>query len=1100
MFFDLSIIRLVYRRLAGESRLLAGALMGSLITATVVAGGPIYLRTLERAGIEDAIDAIGAYYANIQVSSSWVPLEPVEADRAHLAVRAAEDEHLPNAILDRSDLIKTRRAFWGPEGNQMPRHQMASRAMFQSFTGIEDHVTYILGEHPSDNIEISDGNAIIEASLLVERAALHDIRVGDIIETVPEVRGIGNTKVRISGIFAVVDPNDEFWLGLARPILAPAPVVEGRAPPIALIVQPSVMLGPIAEANAGLPATYTWFLYVDRDHFKSLPLGEALNRLSDFEARLDLDVIRSDVLTSLEPRLKSLQRRMLFARIPMLLLAALALASIAYYLFMAAGIIARRRASETSMMRSRGISIQQIIRTYAAESIFIAGVPAIIAPMLAMMLVSLLGAMPFYRDAVPGLLLPVEVAWSSWLWSFIAGIAIFVILLVPAISVARSGIIDQHQAEARPDRPPLFQRYYLDIIFLLLGGLIWWELTSRGSIAVSNREGETSADITLLFSPAVFLLVVALLFLRLFPVIARIVALIGTRLTAADVSLGLWRLRRSPYWYSWPVLLLVLVTGLGVVSGTLASTLARSTEEQILYSSGADLRFAPRESLKDETISLANRVPGVTSATPVFRSSGRFGTTALGVGFDFMAVDSVDFAQTAWFRKDFAETSFEALTANIAVDVKPEPIFLPPNTVRLGAWAKSEPRVENHFMWLVIRDAKDRTRTITLGQIEGDWQLQETDVSGSFADPVEIVSVQTFSQAGPDGSTPTALYLDDVFAENVNGERTVLIDFDEPGEWVGMPTSNGLDIEFGIADEPTGLIVNPEDRSGASVARVTLDRGNDQGVRGIYRTATGEPLPVVASEAFMTATNTLDGSQFIVQISGGFVPVEIVDTVKYFPTLDPRRAPFLVANIDSTLDFLKLRGLTSHRPNQLFVDIEDGQHDEALTGLKGVLGFASVTDRAGLLAESSVDPLVVAGWRGMSIISIVMAGIAASFGYFTYLAAHSFRTRRDSAFLQSMGMPAAAFGRLLLIEHAIVALLGIGIGIASGLYVSRLAVGSLTFTETGGELLPPFIMQTNWLPTLTLALVVAVSTAVAIFRIMQQYRELPLHELTRESA
>ncbi len=249
----------------------------------------------------------------------------------------------------------------------------------------------------------------------------------------------------------------------------------------------------------------------------------------------------------------------------------------------------------------------------------------------------------------------------------------------------------------------------------------------------------------------------------------------------------------------------------------------------------------------------------------------------------------------------------------------------------------------------------------------------------------------------------------------------------------------------------------------------------------------------------MFETNTAIGSQFIVQINGGYVPVEIVDQVTYFPTLDPGRAPFLVANVDSTIDFLELRGLTAQRPNELFVDIDEDMHDSVLLELRQVLGFTTYTDRARLLEDSSVDPLVVAGWRGISVVSILMAGVAAAFGYMTYLAAHAFRTRRESALLSSMGMKASSFGRLVLIEHAMVAVLGIGIGIASGVYVSRLAVSSLTFTQTGGELLPPFIMQTNWVPVGILAAVIFGATLVAVISIVRQFKSLPIHELTRDT-
>ncbi len=1065
----------------------------------MIAGAPVYLRTLERAGVEDTIDSISSVYTHLQVNTRWLPLEIGKSVGANQAIDAAIEEHLEGAITGQSQLIKTRRAHWGKQDEGLRRHGEASRAMYLSMTGVEDRIVYITGEAPSNRVVISEGVPTVEAALIWDRASRFDLRVGDVVDTVSEVRGIGLVRAEITGIFTVGDPMDDYWVGLSDPILRPEAIVEGREPPIVMLVDQSVMLNVIAEANAGLPADFSWHLFVDTDYFKAIALNDSIDRLAAFEDRIGIDITRADVLTVLESRLNSLQRRMLFARIPMLLLAALAITAIGYYLFMVAGIIARRRSSETSMLRSRGITVIQVIRSYAIESVIIAGVPALIAPLIGMGLVALLGLLPAYRSVSEALFLKTEFVWQAWIWSIGAGLFVFAILLLPAILGSRRGIMDQYQSEARPERPPFFLRYYLDLIILAIGSLIWWELTTRGSVIASTREGENSADVTLLFSPAIFLLVVALLFMRLFPILAQIVSLIGSRFTSAEVALGLWRLRRSPYWYVWPVLLLVLVSGLGVVSGTLASTLARSTEEQILYESGADFRFIPTTAPSSEKIEQARGIDGVVNATEAFRASGRFGTTQLGFPFNLLAVDSHRFAETAWFRDDFSETEFNELTAKIAVEVKPEPIYLPNNTVKLGAWAKAEPRIENLFLWLVVKDARGRSRTITLGQIENEWQHQSAELSSVFAEPAQLVSVQTFMQAGPDGAEPTVAFIDDVYAENERGERTVLVDFDEFGEWTGMPTSNGLDVVFGIADEPPDLTVDAPGDRGASVARITMDRGNDQGVRGIYRTATGEPLPVIASDAFMFQTNTTIGSEFIVQINGGYVPVAIADEVRFFPTLNPSRAPFLVANVDSTIDFLELRGLTNQRPNELFVDIEDDMHDSVLLEMRKLLGFTTYTDRVALLEDSSVDPLVVAGWRGISIVSIVMAGVAAAFGYMTYLAAHTFRTRRESALLSSMGMKTSAFGRLVLIEHTMVAILGIGIGIASGWYVSRLAVSSLTFTQTGRELLPPFVLQTNWIPVAILAAVILGATLIAVFRIMRQYRTLPIHELTRDA-
>ena len=207
------------------------------------------------------------------------------------------------------------------------------------------------------------------------------------------------------------------------------------------------------------------------------------------------------------------------------------------------------------MLSSRGVNVLQVASTYGWESAFISGVPAATGPLIAMAVIALLGLLPMYEPITSGGLMRVEVTWQAWLWSLAAGAGVLAVLLLPAVLAARRGIIDQRQSEARPDRPPFFQRYYLDIVFLVIGGLVWWELTSRGSIVAETRQGEQTVDVTQLLSPAIFMLVVALLFLRIFPILAHVVGIVGGWITAADVSVGLHRLRRSPYWYAWPVLL-----------------------------------------------------------------------------------------------------------------------------------------------------------------------------------------------------------------------------------------------------------------------------------------------------------------------------------------------------------------------------------------------------------------------------------------------------------------------------------------------------------------------------------------------------------------
>jgi ABC-type antimicrobial peptide transport system permease subunit len=277
-----------------------------------------------------------------------------------------------------------------------------------------------------------------------------------------------------------------------------------------------------------------------------------------------------------------------------------------------------------------------------------------------------------------------------------------------------------------------------------------------------------------------------------------------------------------------------------------------------------------------------------------------------------------------------------------------------------------------------------------------------------------------------------------------------------------------------------------------------MGRGTDNGVRGIYRTATSEPIPVLANTLFMAATNARQGEPFVTSVGGAYAPVVIVGTVSYFPTLDPAREPFLIADVDSLTEFLELRGLSEYKANEVFIDlVSDGVDAGAAASVRSLFPGGNIADRAVLLNDSVIDPLAVAGWRGIGVVAVGIAAVSAVLGYVTYLSAHARRTRTDAAYMRSLGFSRSAYMRMALIEHSIVGAIGIGLGIASGLVVSGLAADSISHTATGRDLLPPFVLQTNWVPVTLLLAAVAAAVSASIAAILRSFARSPIHELVR---
>ena len=1102
--------RLLKQRARGDLPLSLGALIAVLLATTTVAGGPVYLRSLERVGMADVVKLVGPYNKNVSAISDWIPLEHVEITRANSVVDSAVSEQLEPLIERRSTRIKSRSHFWGLDDGdpntqiETVRGEFASRAYFHEMEGLDQVVTYVDGRAPTSNLRIDeDDDMVVEVAIYENRSrrirhgeVLEDLRVGDLVLASSESRGFGSVKGEIVGIFAANDLRDQFWLGSPSAILEPDPptVFGGRDRPIVLFTAEGAIAPGVGPSNAGLPMNYMRVLFTDPEMISLIKPGVFVAAVDHFEAVVKTELPLVKTLSGIRVATERMETKMLFLRLPVLLLAAFVVTVVGYYLFLVSGLIARKREYEIVRLRSRGLSIFQIFRLQIIEGVVVIVLPALIAPLLAALGIGLAGKLPVFKSLTGGSHLPVELSSFVWVWSGITALLVFLILLTQVLVVARSGISSVDRSRARPDRPPIFQRFYLDILIIILGSFFVWEISSRG-IATAHRDGGIATDITLLFAPVMLLISTALLILRLFPVISRVSYSIATRFTSASLAIGFWRLGRDPYWYSWPILLLILGTGLGVMVGTLGSTLERSAIEQIYYDNGTSLRILPggmSTKVDSEDISEIEAVNGVNSATMAFRQIAKFGTTNQGPTFKVFGIDSEIFGDIAWFRDDFSEKSIEDLLVNLNIaSSKPPPLILPPGTLKITAWTKQDPYVTDHFFWIVLKDAEGRQVTVTLGQIGDRWLEQSGDVPTHLVDPIEITSLQTFMQAGGDGGAPTTWFIDDLKAVGSDFERVVL-DFESEGLWTPLPTSNGLDDIYVDAIEDSGV-----GEPGDGVGTVSLERGTIAGVRGIYRSTTGEPLPAIVSDNFFGLTGAVLGQPVVVQISGGFVPIIPIETARLFPTLDPTDRPFMILDVETLLGFVELRGLVNIHANEIFADIDPINHAEVTEEIRGIYRGSTIWDRGTRLSQSIIDPLTVAGWRGMSIVSLIIGGLALLLGYVTYLLANANRIIHDSAYLRAMGLSKSGFMRSALIEHGILALLGCVVGAFVGLFASRMAVDAIAYSETGRALLPPFFLQTMWFPVWMILFIVLSAGVIVVGSSFVNFLRRPLHELTR---
>ena len=253
---------------------------------------------------------------------------------------------------------------------------------------------------------------------------------------------------------------------------------------------------------------------------------------------------------------------------------------------------------------------------------------------------------------------------------------------------------------------------------------------------------------------------------------------------------------------------------------------------------------------------------------------------------------------------------------------------------------------------------------------------------------------------------------------------------------------------------------------------------------------------MLASRGFDSRTQTPPNQPIVIEVDGQLATAQVVGTVDMFPTIHPTDLPYLIADVDAMHDFLSLRAAEPFLPNEVLIKVAPGLSAEAREDARSVFLVANFKDRNQLLERSLIDPLVVAGWRGMGFVATAIAMAAVALGYATYMTAHERRTRNESAFLLALGFPRRAFLLLVLVEHALIAILGAVLGIAAGVIASRITISSIAHTQAGGELIPPFVPETNWAPAALVILVMVVITVLAVVTLRRAYPRLPIHELT----
>lgn len=261
---------------------------------------------------------------------------------------------------------------------------------------------------------------------------------------------------------------------------------------------------------------------------------------------------------------------------------------LAAFLFMISGQMYELEKNEISVIKSRGSSGGQIFRLYIYQSIFLATTGALLGVPLGVFFSKILGSASNFLEF--GLTRRLDTRFTAEVWIYLAAAAAATVLImaVPAIKHSKVSIVHLKQKKAAKKKA-WWERFFLDFICLAVSLYGWRNFSRNEDQLIWNMLMGRPLDPLLYLCSALFIIGMGLLYLRVQPLLVRLVYIIGQkRWHPAGYASFLENLKNGRK-QQFIMLFLILTISLGIYHATVARTILQNARNNTEYLDGADV-------------------------------------------------------------------------------------------------------------------------------------------------------------------------------------------------------------------------------------------------------------------------------------------------------------------------------------------------------------------------------------------------------------------------------------------------------------------------------------------------------------------------------
>ena len=1060
--------RLALRRIGSAPRLSAVLLIGALLAVGLASSAPIFIEAVRDLGLRQTLADADPASLDLRMVRTSVTADADSVDDVESLINDEVNRAAESLTVGRMTAMRTGgyvlRTDDQPFSPPDPPH-----ATFVAQSDLDETSELVEGRAPQPDSEV------LEVAIEREQLAAFGLGIGDERLAQPFWLGLQHeTRIRVVG---VIEPTADIrWWSTLDPVFLP---IAARDSELRFWTTREGILGILADQSPTLRLTLLQRFRTDLTGASAAEASAASDALEQMTRRIAQSIEGVQQETELVDTLVGFSRRFQFAQSTLLMILLQLVGAVLVYAVVAAAMLAEQRTEDTAWLRSRGARQRDVAILHVVEAAILTAPAIILGPLIGMGLISLLGFVPPFDEALvltgAGPFLPVSLPAEAWYLALGAGALALAAQAVPTYRATKQTIVTTRRERGRPPAS-WTQRALIDAAVAALGALLIFELQWAGDPIASPLVGETRLDLLAVATPTVLLFVVGLIVLRLFPPAMRALARLATPWRSLTLLLGAWYLGRTPTHYARTVLLLTIAGALAVFAASFRTTLDTSYDDRALHAVGASVRLSepyseavPFEEIEQLSGQSVARVKRIVGAFDGDEGSGRLQIKALDAK---VVAQQLQEQGATWALPPEDLAGIAPLTTSVDRAVIED--FGGVLSLRLRVVSLRQDTLigikvldaNGRYWWYTIEDLIAPVDGLQSTEMTVTSRL--TNEADAFL-PLEgarIVRAQSRFRPGvlerPVGPlklvsldlavtrAPGEVVLRDLSYER-RGETQLLADF-ASGRWEATPLE--------VGEQPLDFFEVDDD--GARYRWNAIPAS----LRGVRYVADREPLPVLLSVEAMQQGRLNIGETVRIRVGPTPVKFNVVGQFETFPGYDPQRDEPLVL-IDRAAFVERLYGSAAAGvalavTDELWVSAPLSRWSKLLTERDIPLDGEGILTLNSARSELAADPLIVASWNGVFIGALAAVAIASAFGLVVLTAVTAQARRVEFAICQSVGMSMRQILGLIALEQLIVITIGLGAGLIVGSQAGAILLDFFALTPDGRDVVPALEFIIDW--------------------------------------